>query len=494
MSHGKEIAKNAAWLMVAQTAQKALSFLTFLVVARLVGVEVTGRFFYAVSVTSVFVTLSDLGLTPVLIRQMAQEEEKGKALLRTVFKGKALLIPLAVMASLGYGWMVGLSGETWLSVGLACLVLSADAVSLTWYGAIRGRRLLQYEAVGMFVGQVLTACASLLSAWMFGWGAPGLVVGLLTGSSWNMVWSAWQAKTMGLWPAKDASAPRLLDVVRLAWPFALAGMFVKVYSYVDTLLLREYHTETEIGYYALAYKITYAFQFLPLAFVAALYPGMSAAYASKEKDALRKILMGSLRLMTIVAAPLAAVLSAYADRFIPFMYGPEFFGAIAPLQILPWVLLPIFWDFPLGSLLNATHRAEKKTVAMGIAMGLNVCANSLLVPRFGPVGAAWSALGSFWALFLVSAWFVRKDLLPGLEASSLFLRGALAAGITWGLIRIATPPMPFIAGAIFCGAASLAVLFATRLLLMEDVKMVLRWIRVKAGTPDPVDEKLHSRR
>jgi hypothetical protein len=59
--------------------------------------------------------------------------------------------------------------------------MSADAVSLTWYGAIRGRRLLQYEAIGMFVGQVLTACGSLLSVWVFHAGVPGLVVGLLLG-------------------------------------------------------------------------------------------------------------------------------------------------------------------------------------------------------------------------------------------------------------------------------------------------------------------------
>jgi O-antigen/teichoic acid export membrane protein len=494
MSHGKEIAKNAAWLMAAQTAQKALSFLTFSVVARLVGVAVTGRFFYAVSVTSVFVILADLGLTPVLIRQMAQDETKGRAWLRTVFKLKVFFIPVAVTASLAYAYFTGDRGETLLAIALACLVMSADAVSLTWYGAIRGRRLLQYEAIGMFVGQVLTACGSLLSVWVFHAGVPGLVVGLLLGSLWNVFWSVWQARTMGLWPKAGDAAPPVETILRAAVPFALAGMFVKVYSYVDTLLLHEYRTETEVGYYALAYKITYAFQFLPLAFVAALYPGMSAAYASKEKDALQKILLGSLRLMTLIAAPLCGILSAFAPRFIPWVYGSAYQGAVWPLQVLAWVLLPIFWDFPVGSLLNATHRAEQKTTAMGIAMVVNVLANVVFVPTFGPVGAAWSANLSFWLLCAVGIWFVRNDL-PSISAiSSLFARGGLAACVIWALIWFATPPMPMVAAIIFCVACPLAVLFALRLFTLTDIRMVLGWLKKKAGVPDPVDERLHSRR
>ena len=54
-----------------------------------------------------------------------------------------------------------------------------------------------------------------------------------------------------------------------SWPFALAAIFVKIYSTTDALLLEFYLGESAVGMYSIAYKLTYAFQFFPMAFVAA---------------------------------------------------------------------------------------------------------------------------------------------------------------------------------------------------------------------------------
>lgn len=485
MSHGQAIAKNAAWLLGAQTVQKLISFVTFSIIAKLVGVEVTGHFFYAVSVTSVFVILADLGLTPVVIREMAADESKGRAALAKALKLKALYVPLAILASISYVLAVKADQATVVAVALACLVMSADSLSVLWYGAIRGRRKLQFEALGMLIGQLLTATLSILAIKVFGWGVNGLVLALLAGSTWNVVWSVTQARRLGLWPERGLAEWRWQKLMRAAVPFALAGLFVKTYSYADTLLLKQFHTAREVGWYAVAYKVTYAFQFLPLAFVAALYPGMSAAYASKEKEALQKIISGSLRLMTIVAVPLSAALSAFAPRVIPAVYGHAYDGSVMPLMILAWVLIPIFWDFPIGSLLNATHRAEQKTAAMGAAMVVNVFANVLLVPRFGPTGAAISGVISFWLLFFMGLYFIRRDL-PSFDwAVSLFGRGIGVAGLLWMLIRIATPAMPLFAALVFGLMCALALLFISQLLLVDDVKLILRLFR---RAPQPPDE------
>ncbi len=485
MSHGKQIAQNAAWLMAATAAQKVVAFLTFTLIARLVGVEVTGRYFFAVSVTSIFVTLTDLGITPVVIREIAQNEQSGRLLLARALRVKWLLVPFGVLSALAYALLIGVDRPMLIAIALATLVMSCDAVSLLWYGTIRGKRQLRYEALGMFVGQLATAVVSLAAAWNHG-GAIGLIIGLLAGSLWNVFWSVLQARRLGIVPtAGDGWSIRRL--FHAALPFALAGMFVKVYSYVDTLMLRQFHGDTAVGHYAVAYKVTYAFQFLPLTFVAALYPGMSAAYAAKEKKPLQDILSGSLRLMAIIAVPLTAGLSAFAPRFIPLIY-PKFIGSLEPMSILPWVLLPIFLDFPVGSLLNATHRAAKKTAAMGITMVANVLANALLVPTYGPAGAAWAGVGSFWILMFAGAWFVRKDF-PGIGwAFSLLGRSLAVSALIWLGIREVTVGMPLPMAVLFAGAISLILLFVFRLLLISDVMMLLRWIKRRADAPEEVQE------
>lgn len=488
MSHAKKIAENAAWLVIANTAQKAVSFVAFTIIARLVGVEITGVYFFAVSITSIFVVFADLGLTPVVIREMAADEARGRHALGQALRLKLLLIPLAVLATLAYAYFTGINGTTFLAVAMACYVMSADSVHLLWYGAIRGKRELRYEAAGMFVGQIITAIIGISAAFL-GYGVLGLVFSLMIGSTWHVAWSISRALKLGLSP--QAGSTSIQKLLHAAIPFGLAGIFVKVYSYVDSIMLQNIHGSADVGAYAVAYKLTYALQFLPLAFVAALYPGMSHA-AQNDRASLPGLLKGSLRLMIIAAVPLSALLSSLAYIIVPLLYGQQFDGAIAPLMVLPWVLIPIFLDFPIGSLLNATHRAGKKTLAMGITMVVNVTANALLIPSMGPAGAAWAGVISFVLLFSLGWFFARHDI-----DSSWFVKllgqGLGAAVLTWLAVYYLTPTMPPVFAIVFAGAFALASLFLFRLLLISDILTVYAWLRRRGSSPPTEEESLHDK-
>jgi O-antigen/teichoic acid export membrane protein len=196
--------------------------------------------------------------------------------------------------------------------------------------------------------------------------------------------------------------------------------------------------------------------------------------------------------MLIASVPMAALLSALAERIVLLMYGEPFRGSIASLIVLPWVLIPIFLDFPIGSLLNSTHRAHLKTAAMGIAMAVNVVANLMLVPTYGPVGAAWSGVVSFWLLFFVGWYFVHKEMALS-WFGPLFLRGLGAALATWGAVTLAIGPMTDPFAFIFAAAAALVFLFLFRLLLVSDVMNAWRWLRSKVSTQYSEDEELHEK-
>jgi O-antigen/teichoic acid export membrane protein len=487
MSDGRTITRNASWLLVATTCQKLIAFAAFTVTARLVGVYVTGEYFYSIAVTSTFVILADLGLTPVVIRSVAAGAEEGRRLLGAAVRLKIFLIPVAVASSFVYVLLNRSSSTIIATTAIATLVMSADALHLSLYGALRGRQKLQYEAIGMFVGQVLTACVA-VSAALLGWGAPGLALALLAGSSWNLAWSWGRVKEMNVSPHPPVKKD-YHSLIRQAVPFALAGIFVKVYSYLDSLMLQAFHGTSAVGAYSVAYKVTYAFQFIPLVFVAALFPAMSTVYAKGDRESLKKTFAGSLRLMALIGALLSAGISAIAPRFVPFMYGIPFLGSVAPLTILPWVLLPIFIDFPVGSLLNASHRAHLKTAAMGACMVLNALANSILVPRFGPVGAAWAGVISFWFLMFAGIWFTWRDLPNRGWFAWLLARCLISGGITWVAVRILGANVPFLLAVLFGVAFGIASLLTFRLLTMEDLRTALAWTHRRVGPADPLDEE-----
>lgn len=482
---GSSVGKNAMWLMSATALNKLIAFVTFAVVAKFVGPTVTGTYFFGVSVTSVFVILSDLGMTPVVIRAISGSREDGERLLGAALRMKLFMIPAAVIASLAY---VALTKQTdvailW-TVAVACLVMSADAVHLVLYGALRGRQNLRPESVGMLVGQILTSVGSLTAAFL-GFGAVGLAAALFAGSAWNVIWAVIQTHRFRL----AVLPPTKTDFKKLAGeavPFGIAGIAVKLYSYVDSLLIQAYHGSTAVGMYAVAYKMTYALQFLPLTFTAALYPALAKQWAEKKHDDLKQTFLGSMRFLAAVAFPMSAGLSALAPHIIPLVYGHKFDGAIAPFQVLPWVLLPIFIDFPIGSLLNATHRAHLKTTAMVGTMFVNVILNIVLVPLFGPLGAAWAGVFSFWTLMFIGLFFVRKDAGWG-PLLSILLRASIAAAGAWFAWTFIDGAVPFFASVAFGTAISILLAFAFKLVTVEDIMKIL-----KLRKPSATEENIHA--
>lgn len=486
MTYGKHIARNTAWLAIAMALNKVIAFVTFAVVARLIGPYDTGVYFFAVSVTSVFVVLADLGMAPVIIREIAGGRDEGPRYLSAALRLKLLLVPFAVLLSLGYGVWSQADPITLMCVGIACAVMSADSFHLAFYASLRGKQNLKPEALGMLMGQIFTACIAIGGSYL-GYGAPGLVTALLVGSLWNVGWSFLNARLVHI----KLPAPLKGDYRKLfteAMPFAISGIAVKVYSYTDSLLIKAMHGTEAVGMYAVAYKMTYALQFLPLTFSAALYPSLAQAWAKQDHARLRRSFLESLRITAAIGFPLSAGLSALAPRLIPAIYGHAFLGAVAPYQVLPWVLLPIFMDFPVGALLNATGRAKLKTMAMLGTMVINVILNVILVPSMGPLGAAWAGVFSFWSLYFMGITLTRNDVGGYGPALSILGRSLCAGIVTWIAIRTVGGIMPLIPTAIFGGATAVGLAYATRLVRMDDLTFLLR---LRKTDTDESEEEIH---
>lgn len=484
MSQSANIAKNASYLVIATTLNKVLAFIGFTLIARWSGPQVTGIYFFGVSVTSIFVTLADLGMTPVIIRAIAGQREQATRYLSAAIRAKCVLAPIAIICALAYGYFKQVDALTFTTIGVACLVMTADTFHLVLYGILRGHEKLQPEAIGMLIGQILTTIVAISVAYL-GLGPVALAAALLLGSLWNVFWALVQFKKLELAWTSPIKAD-FLALMHEAAPFAIAGIAVKVYSYVDSLLIQAFHGEQAVGYYSVAYKLTYALQFLPLTFTAALYPALSRAWAKQSHQELRETFIGSLRFMAAVSFPLAAGLSGLAGFLIKALYGKAYLATVPVLEILPWVLIPIFLDFPVGSLLNASHRARLKTTAMVATMFINVLLNAVLVPSMGPVGAAWAAIFSFWSLYLIGAVLTAKDAGGWKIHASILTRTTIASIASWIAWHEVGEYMPIIPTILFGSAVAVCAAFLFRLITVDDIRRILGFRR--ASIPD----KMHA--
>ena len=432
MSHLK---KNTVQLTLAMIGQKVLAFFYFLTIARLIGAESTGSYFLALSVTAIFSVLTDFGLQPVLIREVAKQKSEWQTLVRTTLSLKLVFVLLSSLFVIGFVHLMGYSPLVRQLSYVALGVMAFDAISLTMFGLLRGRQNLTFESIGMFTGQTITAIfgvAFLVLQAPIVW----LVVALLLGSLFNAVFSTWMVArvTCGEAVLRFAwSWTYVLKLLKMAFPFALAGIFVKVYSYVDTLTISRFFGETDVGIYAVAYKLTYAFQFLPLAFVAALYPALSELVHTKSEK-LSETFEQSMVYMAVLASPIVFGIWATTESLIAISVGSQFLASAPVLSVLIFVLFFLFLDFPIGSLLNAADRQGLKTTLMGLTMLINVVINVLLIPRIGVMGAAITANISFAFLFFSSLMFVPKFVRLDWPKFVWRLMRIFFAGLVMGLV------------------------------------------------------------
>lgn len=418
-----KVARNTLYLTGASIGQKIIAFIYFLFLARIMMPEQTGQYFLAISITSIFSVIADFGITAVMTREIAKDEMQAKSLVSNAISLKIVLTVVAVVVTLVTSYFLNYGPTIQFLILLASIVLILDAFQVFFYGILRGFQALEFESLGIFIGMATTALCGGFILWFFP-SLPLLIIALVLGSFVNLVVSLmYVGKRIG-WNVLVPSLNKkdLILILKTAVPFALGAIFVKVYSYIDTIFISKFLDVSSLGFYAIAYKFTYAFQFLPMAFVAALYPGMSAL-VDKDPNALEGVLHRSMWYVALISAPIVFGLYAIASEVIQ-LAGPEYLPATIVLQVLIFVLIPIFLDFPIGSLLNASNRQAIKTTIMGITMLINVILNAILIPRIGILGAAYASLFSFLFMFLAGFYFIRL---------------VIPAFSYWGLVKTLLP-------------------------------------------------------
>lgn len=473
----KSIAHNTAWMTVASIGQKIISFAYFTILARNIGAENTGKYFFALSFTTVFVVFVDLGLNSVLIREGARDKNKLQQYLSSVLFTKIFLGGLSYLAVLLVINLMGYPVETKHLVYLSGLTMLFDSLHLSIYGVLRALGNLKYEALAITGSQFLTL---ILGATFLYLRLPliYLILAFTIPSFFNVcyvgavLYTKYQLKLKPRWDKET-----MKFFARIAVPFALTAVFARVYSYADSILLSKLAGDVAVGWYSIPYKITYAFQFIPLALVAALYPKFSEYFAN-DRQKLALIYEQGIKYLLLIVMPIAIGIGILAKPIILSLYTPEYLNSVLPLQILLAGLVFSYISFPIGAFLNACNRQATQTIIVFFVMILNIGLNLFLIPRYGVIGAAVSALAGNFVLTVlgyvvapritaISHWFLFKSF------GQILLAAGVMGMVVYQVNLFGNYLVAVLAGAIVYSA----MLFLTRAMTIQQLKEAVQIIR-----------------
>ena len=343
-------------------------------------------------------------------------------------------------------------------IGLAALILAGPIAILIGVGNTQLVRLAFLAALG---DAFFTLCLALIQArvepirfvafsvahlllrvtWILvlvcvlGWGVPGiLLASLVASTTLGLVLLTRELKLSGLHLDRETAS----GMAMFALPFLPGGICGFLLGTGDQLLLVKYASTSEIGLYALGYKLAVlvsAFTLEPLMKVwGARMHGLRG-----EPDAPR--VFGELFTRFSVVYSFAGLgLGLFGPEIIAFLARPQYVGAVV---FIPPVVLAYF--FMSGSdLMDAAFYVQRRTqLKLWISLlsaAIMLALYLVLIPPFKGLGAAYATLGGFIARMCLT-YLVSQRLFAVAYEWDRVATVLLAAVGCWSLGQLAAGPL-----------------------------------------------------
>lgn len=459
-SAGK-IIKNTIIFTAAVVLQKMVSFAYFLYLSSRLAPELLGSYVWALSFTTLFSIGTDLGLSPIFIREAAKDDKNDEKYIRNTISIKLPLIIITLVVCYVVLFLTKADGQIRFLVLAASAVMSFDALSLNFYSFLRAKQKLNYESAGIIGFQIISLLGGVLMLEMTH-NIVFVMLALAFASFANFFYSAVIIKLKfgyALRPAYDKKI--IIHFLRLLPAFALSGIFIRIYNVFDCVLLGYIKDNFAVGLYSIPTKIFTALQSLiPGALAAAIYPGMSNFY-STSREKFRVLFEKSFNYLGLISIPLALGVYVSAEPIVLTIW-PKYAAAVPAFKVMSLALPFIFLAYPTGLLLRAANRQNANTLNRGIITAVSVALNLMLIPPLGVLGAGITFLVVSILLLILDLIFVGRTEKYNFRNIVWYFTRVIAAGA--GMVPVLNfilKRMPLY-GAIIAGAAVfvlLAVLF-----------------------------------
>ena len=151
-----------------------------------------------------------------------------------------------------------------------------------------------------------------------------------------------------------------------------------------------------------------------------------------------------------LAMPIAVGSFLLAPRIFGVMYGSGFDrGVLAYLLVTPLTPIRMLGN-TLGTALTAADRQTPRTVAVGVAAGVNVVLNLILIPRWGLFGAVASTIVTETGLFTAYVLMLRRVIGPSCLVSAVAIPGMACVPMALSIVLLFDAPLAVILVAAGC--------------------------------------------
>lgn len=430
MKSGAIVARNSFWLIIQPVAMSALSIVVTAMVARHLGAAQYGLLLLLVSYVALFAPMTNLGLRPYMVREIAANRGRAVEILEDMLVLRFGLALLAVIIAAGY---LSLSRQefSFILIMIVFVLIILNALAGCFIDALYGVENMKSVAGTMaaagVVVQLTSLVAVLLQSTLAGFAlAYALGSATLLATSWYIF-----SRRIGQFKLR---APRFghFKHINNSWSFFFQNLVSTIRQRIDVILINSFLGAHAAGIYGSAYMLIERLGLVQDGIATALFPRASDLHG-KSTDELRTLVRGVFKIILLISTPIMVGLFSVSDDIIHLLFGSQYRDSAATLVILGTGLPFMFMYNVMFNVLGAMRLQQKVLQITIVGSVLSVAYLVAGIKFAGVNGAAAAFAVTAVTLTIPSVWIYWRRVgspvywrdLAGLAIANLIMGAAL---------------------------------------------------------------------
>ena len=395
----KSLKKNALYSIIKEFMNLAFPVITFPYASRILLPEGIGKVNFANSIVSYFIIISSLGIRTYAIREAAKVRNDKTQL--TKFSKEIFSINLIATVIAYILFFIAFIFIPKLNPYRTMLLICSTKILFTtlgmdwFFAAIEDFKYITLRSV-------FFQAISLVFLFIFVRTKDDILwytaFGIISSVGSNICNLFYCTKFIDL---RQKLKLELKKHIKPIFTFFGMTLATSIYTMLDTTMLGFLSTNTEVGYYSAATKISHMVLSLITAVTAVLLPRMSLYINNNDIQNFKILTNKMFSIITLFSIPLVLGLFLLAKPLIILFSGNDYLPAIIPMQIMTPIIFIISIASITGIHMLPSLNKEKISLISYIAGAItNICFNYFLIPKYGATGAA---IGTLFAETIVTS-------------------------------------------------------------------------------------------
>lgn len=405
LSMGK-VAVNVSWIVFQNIFTMLISLVSTSIVARHYGPDGYGIINLALSFVSLFSFIAICGTNHIIINDLSEKKYDTNVVLGTNFTVRIILSIISLLISQIFALIIYDNFVINIIIflfNINVVLNCSDIISYYAQSKIKNKFISISKMITSIILMFLKLLCVLLNLSIIYLVLTFLIENVIYGILLFYFYK--RENSVIKWKFNRKYAKELLKRGKY---FALSSLMVTIYLRVDQVMIGTiFNDKTHVGIYSAAVKIAELWTFVPVALITSYKPIITSNKLTSQ-EIYKKNLQKLYNLTSLLCFIFIVGIIIFGKLGIYVIYGKNYLEAYPSLVIL------IFgtWFGILGNIhyiYMACERKEKYSLYYSfVGCIVNIILNSILIPKFGIIGAAMATLASQLCSNIIVFLFIRN--------------------------------------------------------------------------------------